>query len=533
MSELFKNPFPGQALSAAEKLELAKQELAQLKRESDLSFLYGWKWYKWARLFFESTNKVNLLCAANQISKSSTQIRKCIHWATAQDMWPELWHEMVWKRQPLQFWYLYPTKGQANAEFELKWKPFLPSGEMKDDPYYGWKVEKKQGDVVAIHFNCGSHVFFKTYAQDASALQTGTCAAIFCDEELPVEIYEELMFRISATNGYFHMVFTATIGQDFWRRAMEPEHGEKEELADAFKQTVSLYEALEYEDGTKSPWTLERIRQIEARCSTDGEIQKRVFGKFIVVGGLKYAAFDIKRHKKPKHKIPLSWFVYEGVDLGGGKSNDLAKNTRPAHKAAIVFIAVSPDYRRGRVFLAWRGDGVTTTAGDVFQKHQKLVKENKLRITQKWYDYSSKDFGEIAQRAGDAFEKAEKSHEIGEDVLNTLFKNDMLYIYDDDPELAKLCLELATLKKNENKRNAKDDLADALRYGVTKIPWDWSILTGRKSDDSESEAPEAQLTPMQREMQARRKSFEEGDDRDRERVQAEFDEINDQLESGW
>jgi hypothetical protein len=534
MSELFKTPFPGQAAQAAqatpkkmsveEELALVEAELELLKKESGLPFLYGWKWYKWARTFFESRNKINLLCAANQISKSSTQIRKAIHWATAQELWPELWHEIVWKHQPLQFWYLYPTKAQVNAEFELKWKTFLPKEEYKDDPYYGWEVMRKSGDITGIKFNSGTHILFKTYEQDVMALQTGSCAALFCDEELPLELYEELMFRISATDGYFHMVFTATLGQDFWRRALEPEDGEEEVLPDALKLTVSLYEALEYDDGTRSPWTLERIKAIEARCSTQAEVEKRVFGKFIIVGGRKYEAFDIKRHKKPRHKIPLTWLIFEGVDLGSGKNED-----RQAHKAAIVFVAVSPTYRRAKVFLGWRGDDVLTTAGDVFKKHEKMVSDNKLRVTQKWYDFANRDFGTIAERAQDPFEKAEKSHEIGEDTLNTLFKHDLIEIFDDDPELAKLCQELATLKKNANKRTAKDDMSDALRYAVAKVPWDWTVLS-EKGDRPKVEETEETLTPMQREIHARRKAFEDGDEREQLRVQAEFDEINDALE---
>lgn len=489
-------------------------ENAALRQKVELPFLYGWKWYKWAWDFSESRNKVNLLCAANQISKSSTQIRKCINWATDQKVWAELW-----ERPPVQFWYLYPTQKQVNAEFETKWKLFLPRGGMEKDPYYGWKVERYKGDIVAIHFNSGVHVYFKTYMQSAAALQTGTVDALFCDEELPVEIFDELMLRISASNGYFHMVFTATLGQDFWRRAMEPGDEEKEELVDAFKQTVSLYEAMVYMDGTSSHWTHERIKMVEARCSTHNEVLKRVYGRFIMIGGRKYESFDIKRHIKPAHPIPQNWLIYEGVDIGGGGSD--------AHKSAICFIAVRPDFRAGRIFLGWRGDHEHTTSGDVFVKHRSLVQENKLNVTAKWYDWGNKDFGEIAIRAGDAFEKAEKSHTIGEDVINTLFKNDMLYVYD-TPELMKLAGELASLQKLTNKKTAKDDFADSLRYGVTKIPWDWSFITGAASPLDET--PEEQMTDMERQVRERRKAFDNDNAKEQDRIDAEFAEANESYE---
>jgi len=525
---LFRTPAPGQALvkpgEGASQNEIDAWEIAEEKRLREiveLPFLHGWKWYKWAADFRDSTNNVNLLCAANQISKSSTQIRKCLIWATDQTLWPSLW-----RQAPVQFWYLYPGQKQIDAEFETKWKLFLPKGEMKNDPYYGWKEERKKGELVAIHFNSGVHVYFKTYGQNVTALQTGTCDAIFCDEELPINLFDELMLRISASDGYFHMVFTATLGQDEWRRAMEPTEDEvksgKEFLPQAFKQTVSLYDAMKYEDGTPSHWTLEKIKKVENRCSTQNEVLKRVWGKFIILGGRKYEAFDIKRHVKTKHPIPAGWLIYEGADVGGGKSSD--EDKKDSHKAAICFVAVSPDYRKGRVFLGWRGDNETTTAGDVFVRHQKLVKDNKITVTRKFYDWGSKDFGTIATRAGDAFEAAEKSHEIGEEVINTLFKNDMLFIYEDE-ELMKLAGELASLKKNANKRTAKDDFSDALRYAVTKIPWDWTAITGSASDLDEK--PEEPLTPMQREIKERREAFETQNNEEAQRIQDEFDEWND------
>lgn len=536
MSDLFRTPPPGASfmneaegspvtpeLSIEEQLAKARAEKLQLQQETELPHLYGWKWYTWAAQFRDSTNKINLLCAANQISKSSTQIRKCIIWATDKELWPSLW-----RQAPVQFWYLYPSRPVVNAEFETKWKQFLPKGEMQKDLYYGWTVEKDGKNVIAIHFNSGVHLYFKTYSQNAKDLQTGTCDAIFCDEELPVEIFDELMFRVSASDGYFHMVFTATLGQEFWRKAMEPEEGEKEELPQAHKQTVSLYEAMKYEDGTLSHWTIEKIKGVEARCSTHNEVLKRVYGKFIVLTGRMYPTFDIKKHVKKKHPIPKSWFIYEGVDIGGGANAEGSQEIgmkEGSHKSAIVFVAVSPDYRHGRVFLGWRGDDVTTTAGDVFLKHKAMLKESKLQVTRKWYDWGNKDFGTIATRAGDPFERAEKSHETGQGVINTLFKHDMLFIYEDD-ELAKLVGELGSLKLNENKKKAKDDFADALRYAVTLIPWDWSFITGAKSELDET--PEEPLTDMQREVNERRKAFEDQQEAEQQRIDDEFEEWNDQ-----
>ena len=216
-------------------LKQAKLKEQKILLIQNLPHRYAWKWYTWARTFFESRNKQNFLCAANQISKSSTQIRKCIDWATNVELWSELWD-----RPPTLFWYLYPDRKVATAEFELKWeKEFLPRGEFKEHERYGWRKVYERGAIDYIEFNTGVRVYFKSYGQDVQNLQTGTVYAIFCDEELPEDLYGELDARLNASGGYFHMVFTATLGQDFWRRCMEPEEGDEVVFPAAHKQTVS------------------------------------------------------------------------------------------------------------------------------------------------------------------------------------------------------------------------------------------------------------------------------------------------------
>lgn len=511
-AELSKNGMsPEKAAMEAKRQYIALKE-QQLKLMEGLPFLHGWKWYDWAWDFFESRNKLNFLCAANQISKSSTQIRKAIHWATAIQLWPELW-----VNKPNQFWYLYPTATQATTEFETKWQQFLPKGEFKEHPQYGWRAVYKNKEIFAIYFNSGVTIYFKSYAQDSSALQTGTCDALFCDEELPVDLYEELIFRLSASDGYFHMVFTATLGQDFWRRVLEPGPKEEEALPGSFKRVVSMYECKTYMDGTASHWTDEKIEIVKKRCRNHNEVLKRVYGKFVIDGGRKYEAFDIKRHMKAPHLLPKDWIIYGGTDYGSGG--------REGHPSAIIFVAVRPDYRAGRVFLGWRGDGIQTTAGDVVEKYIAMKKEHKLTPAGQYYDWACRDFYEIAARMGEPFIPAEKSHDKGEQVLNVLFKNDMLFIYQTD-ELEKLAAELSSLRSETPKTKAKDDFIDALRYAVTRIPWDWSVIAESEAQKkAHTPAPE-QKNHMALQIEERRKTHEESHAEEAIRIEDEFSEWN-------
>ncbi len=493
-----------------EKIKLKEREL---DLREGLPFLHGWPWYQWAWEFFNSKNLVEFLCAANQVSKSSTQIRTCINWATDQKLWPSLW-----RRAPKQFWYMYPSQKVADAEWLTKWSQFLPKGKYKDDPYYGWKATTEKGHIVAIHFNSGVHVFFKTYSQNSEDLQSGTLDALFADEEMPEELYSELNARLTASDGYFRMVFTATLGQEFWRQTMEPRSDETERFPTAGKRCVSLYDSQVYMDGTPSQWTDEKIAAVKVRCKSQAEFMKRVMGRFVVSGGRKYEAFDATKHMKPPHRLPANWLVYEGVDVGGGGDDP------KSHKSAICFVAVRPDFKQGRVFLGWRGDGITTTAGDVYNQHVKMKKENKLKPVLQCYDFSAKDFATIASRNGEAFIKADKSHDKGEDIINTLFRFDMLAIYE-DAELAKLAGELSTLLKATAKRVAKDDFADAFRYAVTRIPWDFTGIGGfaSKQDDT----PEKPLNKKEQEIADRRQSFETQEGESDWSIEAEFAEWND------
>lgn len=443
-------------LKELEVLENRKNEMKHM-----LHHLFRFPWYKWAWKFFNNTtDKIQLLCAANQISKSSTQIRKCIHWATDKSIWPKLWPYA----EPNMFWYLYPSKDIATAEFKKKWMQFMPDNEMREDPIYGWKVVYDGKHISHIDFNSGVTVYFKTYMQNASTLQSGSVFAIFCDEELPEHIYDELMFRIGGTGGYFHMVFTATLGQELWYRAMEMMGHEREFLPDAFKQVVSMYDCLEYMDGSPSPWTVERIKEIEQRCKSPAEINRRVHGRFVKTEGRIIHAFDPTTGYVKPFKIPSYWSRYVGVDIGSGGET--------GHPSAIAFVAVNPECTEGYVYKGWRGDGISTTSGDVYNKYLELVEPGESFIN-RVYDFSAVDFGITAQRNGDPFNKANKSNDQGHDLINILLKNKMLRLFDDF-EIRKLGSEWITMLENTSKTKRKDDFSDACRYAVIEIPWDLS-----------------------------------------------------------
>ncbi len=505
----------GQLYEQSERQAL-EEKIRQLEHqkflEENLPHLYGWPWYQWAWDYFQSTNRYNFLCAANQASKSSTQIRKCIHWATEKKLWPKLW-----KRTPTQFWYLYPTLDVATAEFEEKWvKEFLPKGDLKESDEYGWEIEYKNKKVHVLRFNSGVNVYFRSYAQDVSDLQTASVFAIFCDEELPAHLYNELNARISAATvrGYWHMCFTATLGQEMWRLCMEERGTKFETFKQAYKVQVSLWDCKKYMDGSDGPWTDEMIQEQIDSCSTEAEVLRRVHGRFVLDSDRQYPSFTRRHNLVEDHKLPKSWLVYSGIDYGSGGES--------GHPAAIVFVAVKPDFTAGRVFLGWRGDKIQTTAGDILDQYVQL--RGKMKPVGEFYDHQARDLYTIAQgrRPAIPLQKAEKGQDTGRVLLNTLFKTGMLKIYE-TPELMKLVLELEGLKTDVAKSKAFDNLIDALRFACTKVPWDFSAR------EKQVRAPDAPVYKTKREADwARLREKRSGLDL----IEAEIDLANEAFDYG-
>lgn len=446
-----------------------------------LPHLYSQKHYLWSREFFEWTqHKYQILTAANQVGKSTIAIKKIVHIATHPELWKKYWPEMPEGEKPV-FWYLYPNKETASIEFDEKWRALMPNV-TEDDPQYGWKMKGqlsgRSSGGCYLQFNSGAKLHFKYYSQDVHHLQAGTAWIIVCDEETPVDLLPELQARINATDGYMIFVFTATRGQQFWREVVETRTKWQTE---AKVWQVSLYDCQTYEDGTKSRWTDERIRQAIRRCATQAEVQRRIFGRFVVDEGLMFPMWDRSKHLKEWHLVPSEWSVYVGVDYGSASSDG-------AHPSAISFIAVNPERTQGRVILHWRGDKQVTTAQDVVTKYSMMARHLK-NIVGVWYDYASADIGIIANRSGIPFQKADKGRTRGVALLGTLLKNDCLHVYtpceashkagipDDWIQGEKIAWEFESLKVDGDKRQAQDDSIDSVRYASMPIPWAWEILT--------------------------------------------------------
>jgi phage terminase large subunit-like protein len=377
-----------------------------------------------------------------------------------------------------------PTKDMIQKEYMIKWMPeFLPKGDFRKRGQYAWEPEFRNRYLWAIHFTgTGISVYMHTYAQDVHHLQAGTVDALFVDEEPPWELMPELLMRLAATNGYFNAVMTPTIGQDQWRRAFEVD-GYGEIFQGAHKQRVSVFDCMTYDNGKPSRWTEDRIKQMMGRLGTQQEIDLRIYGKFVAQDGLKVPAFSREKNIVPKAPIPSDWLHFSGVDIGSGGKG---------HPPAIIFVAVRPDFQKGVVNRIWRGERSRNyTVTDILEQYTNM--RGSQSMTGQYYDFASAEFGLMATRAGLGFEKAEKSHEAGFPLLNSLFKNQMLDIQDVDG-YDELVTELVTCRHDG--RKVEDDLLDALRYAVAKISWNFENIEGDFVGESKKEKSRINERPL-------------------------------------
>jgi len=472
-------------LERQKEIDELKLKRAELKRKEarlkGLPHLYRFKWYPWSHKVFHAgykeCNGMLLVTAANQISKSSTMIRKCIEMSGNPNIWP-----MFWQTRPRQFWYLYPDKKVATSEFQMKWETeFMPCGEFKDHPTYGWTVHYDAAKKIDyVQFNSGVRLTFHGYLQGlgVSTLQSTTLHAAFLDEECPEKVLAELQARLIATRGLFMSVFTATLGQEVWFKAMERIGQPDENFKKAMKIQVSMYDCKKYVDGTDSFWNDEYIDNIKSKCNTENEILRRVYGRFIKSDGmafpsfvrsermLPYVAFKLMYKVPEKKLLPPGWHIVTSTDRGPGGEK--------GHPSATTLLAVRPDFKYGVVFRFWRSEGEVTSDADCGKKREEMVANLPTPFINT-YDGAALDYYNYMTKIGVPMVPANKKRTEGHDLVNNLFRSNMIHfiVNDDDPlcQTEKLANELSTLKKDENKRTAKDDGADSYRYAVMAVPW--------------------------------------------------------------
>jgi phage terminase large subunit-like protein len=444
---------------------------------SDFSACNAHKLYEWQRDFLLNRKLLAFLTAANQIGKSSIQLLRCINQSCRQDLWP-YWFPNL---NPKSFLYLYPEAKLATQEWHEKWvKEYMARGKMKDDPRFGWHENYDKKFIESVKFASGVTVYFRNYSQSPQSLQASTADAVFLDEETPQAHYDELMVRTQARqaigSGYVSMVFTATLGQPYLYQCMEMQGLPEETFKKAWKRQVSAFDCLRYVDGSPSKvWTRDYIEnELIPKYRSDSEVQKRIYGRFVKTTGLLISEFDmIENIEHSSVTDTKGWNLYAGIDFGcGGEWG---------HSSAIVIIAVDPNYVNARVVTSWSSKKQRMTQADLLSQYRFMAEGRDIIC---YADWAATDFFEYANREGLPINKAEKSHLIGVNLLNMVFRERQLKIVTGDGvgDNDYLVQELMSVAEDTPKPKRRDDMVDALRYGLSLCPIRTSSLIGRQRE---------------------------------------------------
>lgn len=176
------------------------------------------------------------------------------------------------------------------------------------------QVRRADGSICTI--------YFRSYEQGRENLQSLTVDYVYCDEEPPLDVYAELMSRLSATGGHFFMAFTPLKGltpivQEYWNH----------DNPDKFLVCMSIYEV---DHIAKFP---EKIAQIKSNYSglSESEREARMMGIPAMGSGTVFPVGD-EVLKCDAFAIPKSWKRVAGLDFGRGD-----------HPIACVWLAFSPE----------------------------------------------------------------------------------------------------------------------------------------------------------------------------------------------
>lgn len=162
---------------------------------------------------------------------------------------------------------------RVNGKELVKWA--TPS-EIK---YIGYDNEKKR----KIEWKNGSYIEFMTHEQDLDTHGGASRDVIMFDEEAPQPIWTESLLRVADCNGRILYGCTGVEGvtwsdEAIWVPGLRGDH-----------PSIYAIEMTTYDNPTI---TDAAINEIKSLCSTEQEVQIRIYGKRVRKGGLVYETKD-------------------------------------------------------------------------------------------------------------------------------------------------------------------------------------------------------------------------------------------------
>jgi Terminase large subunit, T4likevirus-type, N-terminal/Terminase RNaseH-like domain len=322
---------------------------------------------------------------------------------------------------------------------------FITTDRIESINYYRRNAGYPSSVLLKPHAN-GNHwiLHFKSYDQGREALQGANIGGFYCSEQCPLPLLREIITRTRCWNFPGSKFYNCT--------PLEPDVDLENLYNDPPKSwkfyTMSTMAAMEAGHVTK-----EFIQQI-TETELEELIETRLTGRFASYQGVIYRWFKASQHVIKPFDIPPGYLHCRGLDLG---FND---------PTFCVWCARSPD---GKWYVYKEYSQTKTLIKDHVDKINEGWKYGHPSYGPTWADHDAQDIEEYRHHGLQNIQLAFKeSRNAGISVLQHLFRDNKLYIFDTCPQLIRqLKMYAWNSKRRDEPLHAESHGPDALRYAIS------------------------------------------------------------------
>lgn len=323
----------------------ALKQLDEKKRYHQIDFFTA---YPKQQTFFDfgSSKSERMLSAGNQQGKSQAGAAEMAYHLTGR--YPADWLGRKWER-PITAWICGESAlvvrdvqqaklcGEPGLD-EAFGSGMIPREDFEGKPSMARGITDAYDTIHVKHYTNGvydgvSIAKFKSYEQGRPKFQGKPVDLVWGDEEPPMDIYTEMLARITATDGSIYVTFTPMNGiTELWQRFSEPN-------SDRVRVAMTIHDALHID-------TPEKLAKVLSRYPAH-EHAARINGQPMMGEGRIFITPEEQIIEPTLTYIPPAWTKLFSIDFGIG------------HPFACTLQAWDRDNDVIHVLEAWRIAGQT------------------------------------------------------------------------------------------------------------------------------------------------------------------------------
>lgn len=271
-------------------LEQAVLEIERRKREDPLLHIY--KPHAFQQQIHKSRAKITLVLGGNRTGKTYSAVAEAILYCLGRSTYAEV------PEPPNLVWYVVPTSSTFKDAVEPILEQFIP-----------WeRVIQHDRKYNEYKFDNGSILAIKSSDQRQRRLVGADVDFIVADEPTPEVVFDELTARTISSGGrVLHILTPVSEKIDEWLWVRDKLYvpwqiGERKDIDVIHMPVVD-------QDGKPAVphLTAEQVAQMERQYPDPAVRSARMYGEFVVRGGLVFSGFDIKINVVKRFRVPDNW----------------------------------------------------------------------------------------------------------------------------------------------------------------------------------------------------------------------------------